>query len=53
LEAVWDGRLVLFTRRAGLVELTRRFDIFLVSRRDPQMLACARQSARRLVFLQL
>src|SRR5216684_3975331 len=27
LEAVWDGRLVLFTRRAGLVELTRRFDI--------------------------
>ena len=27
LEAVWDGRLVLVTRRVGLVELTRRFDI--------------------------
>src|SRR5580704_8704979 len=27
LETVWDGRLVLMTRRAGLVELTRRFDI--------------------------
>jgi len=27
LEAVWDGRLVLMTRRAGLVELSRRFDI--------------------------
>jgi subfamily B ATP-binding cassette protein HlyB/CyaB len=26
-EAVWDGRLVLATRRAGLVELGRRFDI--------------------------
>jgi subfamily B ATP-binding cassette protein HlyB/CyaB len=26
-EAVWDGRLVLMTRRAGLVELSRRFDI--------------------------
>ncbi len=27
LEAVWDGRLVLMTRRAGLMDLTRRFDI--------------------------
>src|SRR5262245_24426925 len=27
LEAVWDGRLVLMTRRAGLTDLTRRFDI--------------------------
>jgi hypothetical protein len=27
LEAIWDGRLVLMTRRAGLVDLTRRFDI--------------------------
>jgi hypothetical protein len=26
-EAVWDGQLVLMTRRAGLVELSRRFDI--------------------------
>jgi subfamily B ATP-binding cassette protein HlyB/CyaB len=26
-EAVWDGRLVLMTRRAGLVDLTRHFDI--------------------------
>jgi ATP-binding cassette, subfamily B, bacterial HlyB/CyaB len=26
-EAAWDGRLILMTRRAGLVELTRRFDI--------------------------
>ncbi len=26
-EAVWDGRLVLMTRRAGLVDLSRRFDI--------------------------
>ena len=26
-EAVWDGRLVLMTRRAGLLELSRRFDI--------------------------
>jgi ATP-binding cassette, subfamily B, bacterial HlyB/CyaB len=27
LEAVWDGRLVLIARRAGLVDLARRFDI--------------------------
>jgi subfamily B ATP-binding cassette protein HlyB/CyaB len=27
LEAAWDGRLVLMTRRAALTELTRRFDI--------------------------
>jgi subfamily B ATP-binding cassette protein HlyB/CyaB len=27
LEAVWDGRLVLMTRRAGLIDLSRRFDI--------------------------
>jgi subfamily B ATP-binding cassette protein HlyB/CyaB len=27
LEAVWDGRLVLMTRRAGLTDLSRRFDI--------------------------
>ena len=26
-EAVWDGRVVLMTARAGLVELSRRFDI--------------------------
>ena len=26
-EAVWDGRLVLMTRRAGLADLSRRFDI--------------------------
>src|SRR5215471_16417054 len=26
-EAAWDGHLVLMTRRAGLVELSRRFDI--------------------------
>src|SRR6266851_2458685 len=26
-EAVWDGRLVLMTRRAGLLDLSRRFDI--------------------------
>jgi subfamily B ATP-binding cassette protein HlyB/CyaB len=27
LEAVWDGRLVLMTRRAGLIDLSRRSDI--------------------------
>lgn len=27
LEAIWDGRVVLVARRAGLVNLTRRFDI--------------------------
>ena len=27
LEAAWDGQLVLMTRRAGLVELSRRFDV--------------------------
>jgi subfamily B ATP-binding cassette protein HlyB/CyaB len=27
LEAVWDGRIVLMTRRASLVELSRRFDL--------------------------
>ena len=27
LEEVWDGRLVLVTRRAGLTDLSRRFDI--------------------------
>jgi subfamily B ATP-binding cassette protein HlyB/CyaB len=26
-EAIWDGRLVLITRRAGLLDLARRFDI--------------------------
>jgi ATP-binding cassette, subfamily B, bacterial HlyB/CyaB len=26
-EAVWDGHLVLMTRRAGLLDLSRRFDI--------------------------
>ena len=26
-EAVWDGHIVLMTRRAGLVDLSRRFDI--------------------------
>jgi subfamily B ATP-binding cassette protein HlyB/CyaB len=26
-EAVWDGRLVLMTRRAGLVDLAHRFDL--------------------------
>jgi subfamily B ATP-binding cassette protein HlyB/CyaB len=27
LEKVWDGRIVLMTRRAGLIELSRRFDV--------------------------
>jgi len=27
LEAVWDGELVLMTRRSGLTELSRRFDV--------------------------
>src|SRR6266436_2395919 len=27
LLAIWDGRIVLMTRRAGLVDLSRRFDI--------------------------
>jgi ATP-binding cassette, subfamily B, bacterial HlyB/CyaB len=27
LEAAWDGRIVLMTRRAGLLDLSRRFDI--------------------------
>src|SRR6266853_1571111 len=27
LEAAWDGRIVLMTRRAGLMDLSRRFDI--------------------------
>ena len=27
LEAVWDGRIVLMTRRANLADLSRRFDI--------------------------
>src|SRR5215471_18249846 len=27
LEAVWDGELVVMTRRGGLVDLSRRFDI--------------------------
>ena len=27
LEAIWDGHLVLMTRRAGLLDLSRRFDI--------------------------
>ena len=26
-EAVWDGRLILMTRRAGLSDIARRFDI--------------------------
>ena len=31
LEAVWDGRLVLMTRRAGLTDLARRFDAATVA----------------------
>jgi len=33
LDAVWDGRIVLMTKRANLADLTRRFDItwFLVA----------------------
>ena len=27
LERIWDGQIVLMTRRAGLIELSRRFDI--------------------------
>jgi ATP-binding cassette, subfamily B, bacterial HlyB/CyaB len=27
LERIWDGQIVLMTRRAGLLELSRRFDI--------------------------
>jgi ATP-binding cassette, subfamily B, bacterial HlyB/CyaB len=27
LEAIWDGRILLMTRRAGLMDLSRRFDI--------------------------
>src|SRR5438105_4968806 len=27
LEAAWDGRLVLMTRRSALADLTRRFDV--------------------------
>jgi subfamily B ATP-binding cassette protein HlyB/CyaB len=27
LEAIWDGRIILMTRRAGLLDLSRRFDI--------------------------
>lgn len=27
LDALWDGRLILMTRRAGLSDITRRFDI--------------------------
>ena len=27
LEAVWDGRIILMTRRANLIELSRRFDV--------------------------
>src|SRR5580693_3590667 len=27
LEAVWDGRIVLMTKRASLMDLTRRFDV--------------------------
>src|SRR3954451_17156563 len=27
LEGVWDGRLVMVTRRVGLLDLSRRFDI--------------------------
>jgi subfamily B ATP-binding cassette protein HlyB/CyaB len=27
LEAIWDGRLILMTRRSGLLDLSRRFDI--------------------------
>jgi len=27
LEAIWDGELILMTRRAGLLDLSRRFDI--------------------------
>ncbi len=27
LENIWDGRIVLMARRAGLIELSRRFDI--------------------------
>src|SRR5262249_59153071 len=36
LEAVWGGELVLMTRRAGLTDLSRRFDFYLVPGGLPQ-----------------
>jgi len=34
-EAVWNGQLVLMTKRAGLIDLARRFDITWFLSRDP------------------
>ena len=49
-EAVWDGRLVLMTRRAGLVGSVAPLRHHLVSRRHPQIPPSARRGAGRLVL---
>ena len=48
--AAWDGGLMLMTRRAGLTDLTRRFDHHLVPRRDAQIPASAGRGAGGLVL---
>ena len=40
-EAVWDGRLVLMTRRAALANLSRRFDITWFSARFTNTGGCS------------
>ena len=47
---IWDGGLILMTRRAGLSDLGRRIRHHLVHRRDRQIPAAVRRSAGGLVL---
>ena len=50
LLAVWDGGLILMTRRTGLSDLGRRFDITWFLGSDPQISASSRRGADRVVL---
>ena len=50
LTAVWDGGLILMARRAGLSDVTRRFDVSLVSGGDTQVSPSADRGPARLVL---
>ena len=48
--AVWDGRLILMTRRAGLSDIDSAIRHHLVSRSDPQISASSRRGVDRVVL---
>ena len=50
LEAIWTGQLVLMTRRAGLTDLARRFDLTWFLGGDAQIPEAARRGSGRVVL---